>query len=77
MTAQGVFLLRETGIQLPSTVVTDVTTTAGEAGAQAGAPIFRAIGFYMDNIDTVTQNIETFVAQLNDYRSWSTPDLSC
>lgn len=50
-----------------------VSGLIGLAGESVGGSVGTAIGFYRDNASAIIQNANTFVNQLNDYRTWSDP----
>jgi hypothetical protein len=76
--AAGATAIAVTGTEASSPITAAaVMGSAGEIGSQAMGPEFRAVGFYLDNVDTIIQNLQTFSAELNDYRAWNTPDLFC
>jgi hypothetical protein len=76
--AAGATALALTGTEASSPITgAAVMGSAGEMGSQTMGPVFRDVGFYLDNVDTVIQNLQTFSGEVNDYRSWTTPDIFC
>jgi hypothetical protein len=43
-------------------------------GDMVGGQIGKAAGFYIDNLSAMENNFNTFIEQLNDYKTWPVPE---
>jgi len=58
----------ETGGELP-----EISMAMEAFGEKTGGLIGKTAGFYIDNASAILKNAQTFVDQLNDYRTWADP----
>jgi hypothetical protein len=69
-------LQAESGVLPTNAQIAGASAAGGMIGNSVGQAVGHTLGGYIDNIDSVTQNVQTFLQEANDPQSWIPPSLT-